>query len=54
MPAAKPTKRAAPAVKAKKSPAKTVTGPMTPPKSYNPVSPERVREILRRLDARYG
>ena len=29
------------------------SGGVTPPKGYNPVAPERVREILKRLDATY-
>jgi endonuclease III len=29
------------------------TGAAAPPKGYNPISPERVREILKRLDERY-
>jgi endonuclease-3 len=52
MPAAKPSKRDVIAPKPRKRGGKPKL--VAPPKGYNPLAPERVREILKRLDARYG
>ena len=52
MPAAKPSTRNVIAPKPSKPAAKSKLVP--PPKGYNPVAPQRVSEILKRLDTRYG
>jgi len=43
---------AKPPVKTKSAPA--AIKPITPPKTYHPIDPKRVQEILARLNARYG